>query len=261
MKRSAHLLIILTGHALPSVRDQFGNSDQHFLQQSSTDPRFNIDVKSTVYAVCEEWPQNPLPDPALFDGIMISGSASMLDEQKPWMLATLAFINDAVQKEVPLLGVCFGHQLLAAACGAKVGPNPRGRANGSRVIHVDEKSDPLFSALPKDFAAQVSHRDVILKPTPDLTILAHTDHDPHHAIRVGKCAWGVQFHPEWNIQISQAYVEARRELLDRELGEGTAQKLLSSLLPSDEASRILKRFIEICQGISHASPNPKAQTL
>jgi GMP synthase (glutamine-hydrolysing) len=239
MKKQINILLILTGHSLDSVRQQFGNFDAHFFAITK--------AQHTVYAICDKWPNQALSDITQFDGIIFSGSAAMCDENKPWMQAATKIILSALEKEIPLLCICFGHQLLGQACQALVGPNPKGRALGSRKITVVKNNDTLLQDQPTEFWAQTSHRDVILNKSPYFEVLATAPHDPFHVIKAGSKAWGVQFHPEWNTSIMKSYLEARRYAFDKEWGEQATEKQLLNIQNSDEASRILLRFVDICR--------------
>ncbi len=239
MKASpAPILLVMTGHVLEPIKEKFGDFDTHFAN--------HIPTELIVYAICDMWPSTPLPDPSQFSGIIFSGSPAMLDEQQPWMLAAMDFVRQALRLQIPLLGICFGHQLLGAACGAKVGPNPNGRAFGTRTVTQHTSDDPLLRHLPSQFAAQVSHRDVILEQSPLFTVVGTAPHDPFHMIRVGSSAWGVQFHPEWDMVISQNYLDVRRPLLSQELGDAVFEHAQKNLTTSEQATSLLPRFFEYC---------------
>lgn len=232
------ILIVMTGHVLEHVRLEYGDFDQQF---SSLLP-----VSTRVYAICEEWPRVPLPNPHNFSGVIFSGSASMLDEKKPWMFAALDLIRQTIRANTPLLCICFGHQLLGFACGAKVGPNPKGRFCGTTQVTLKAVQDPLFAGLPSQFPIQISHRDVLLRPSPQFETLGEAAHDPLHIIKAGQLAWGVQFHPEWTPQITQGYLQARRSVLEKEWGITRFEQELSQLEPSKEAQSLFERFARIC---------------
>lgn len=242
MTHPVRILLLQTGHASEPIRSQFGDFNDQFLRAIDT-PWVDLHV----YNVCDVWPGTPFPHLEDFQGVLVTGSAAMLDEGKPWMKACVVFIQKLLNTSVPFLGVCFGHQLLGAALGAQVGPNPNGRANGTREVHLLPTNDVLFSKIPSPIFVQVSHRDVILEKNPGFEILGFSNHDPFHVIRAGKHAWGVQFHPEWNMDISRAYIELRRDVLNKEMGEGHAERILADLHPSPQGALILKSFVEICR--------------
>jgi GMP synthase-like glutamine amidotransferase len=131
MHKEQPILLIVTGHTIEPVRSIFGNTDAHFAKAVGTS-----DILHT-YAICDEWPKTPVPNLADFEGVIMTGSASMLGENQPWMQASKKLVERCLSDEIPFLGVCFGHQVLGAVCGAQIGPNPSGRANGSRLVQVE----------------------------------------------------------------------------------------------------------------------------
>lgn len=192
----------------------------------------------------------PLPDLNVYRGVVVSGSPAMVTERAPWSLATATFLLEAMARDVPVLGVCYGHQLLADACGAQVDFNPRGRQIGT--VHADltaaGQADPLFENLPARLVVQTSHSQSVLALPEGLTCLAQSGRDPQHAFRVvNKQAWGVQFHPEFDAQVTRTYIEQRSEAIRSEGQDPDA--LLSAVVESDHGSRILQRFAALC-GIS-----------
>jgi GMP synthase (glutamine-hydrolysing) len=229
------ILLIITGHTIEPVRSQFENTDSHFSRAASERAQL------VPYAICDTDASSAPLDLSEFNGVIMTGSAAMLADNQPWMQGAMKLVEQCVRDDRPFLGVCFGHQMLGAVCGAKVGPNPNGRRNGSCLVEVKQPS-PLFEGLPTTFHAQVSHRDVILEDRPEFLITATTAHDPRHSIQVGTNVFGVQFHPEWNMDVSRAYIDARQETL----GVEAAARMRDTLQPSPSATLVVKRFLERC---------------
>lgn len=244
--RNVEIVILQTGHTSEPIRSLFGEFPQFFERALVAYTNLGP-YKLTVYDLCHDWPQKPLPDLALVDGVLVTGSRHMLDENAPWMLGGIDFIKQCLDKEVPFLGVCFGHQMLGAACGSKVGPNPNKRAMGTVEVTPCGSTNALLQDLEKPFLAQVSHRDVILEKSPSFQVLATAPHDNFHVIKAGSCAYGVQFHPEWDMEIVKTYIEQRRDVLENELGEKSTERLLANLQDSPLSSKVLARFIEMCR--------------
>lgn len=230
------ILIVQTGSISEPVLSTFGDAEDHFMT--------NKRKHTCSYETCKVYlGDQKLPTLTEFDGIIFTGSSSMLDEDLPWMRQSIDMVKQALDREIPLLGVCFGHQLLGAACAAAVGPHPAGRHHGSTELTIT-KTDPILPPREK-FYAQISHRDAILGDSPLITVLAQSSYDPYHVIKVGKCAWGVQFHPEWDINISRTYVDMREDMLTEALGEKEYLAISKSLRPSVEASTVIDNFLLI----------------
>lgn len=239
-------LILLTGHAIEPVFSDFGDFDKMFFSQIASRKYAGQNFQVDTYTICDQWPNAAPRELKKYAGIFVSGSTSMLNENQEWMKASLKLMEKALCDQIPLFCVCFGHQLLGALCGARVGLNPHGRSNGTKTISL-LKPNHLFGSL-RNFDAQVSHRDVILEPSPHFEVIGKAEHDPHHIIKVGDNAFGVQFHPEWDINISRGYVVAKSSIIDQELGTGAAQKMLDGLSPSKQASLIINNFVELALG-------------
>lgn len=141
-------------------------------------------------------------------GIVITGSHAMVTNELPWMQACAAWLRAAVDRGVPVLGICFGHQLLGHALGGVVGPNPRGLELGTVTVETTPAAagDPLWHEMPPAFAANAVHYQSVLQPPPGAVVLARNAHDAVHAFRVGSACWGVQFHPEFNAEAMQGYI-------------------------------------------------------
>lgn len=145
----------------------------------------------------------PLPHSDHLAGVIIMGSLAMASDKEDWMLRLSQEIVHLVERSIPLLGICFGHQLIAQALGGRVGYHPQGLEIGTIAINKqpDAEHDPIFSGLPEQFDAQAVHYQSVLTLPEDAVHLASSDFEPHHAYRVGECCWGVQFHPEFTPQV------------------------------------------------------------
>ena len=204
--------------------------------------RARLGVPAERVVVVDACQETVLPEPQDFAGIVLTGSHAMVTDHEPWSERTAAWIPGAVEAEVPLLGICYGHQLLAHAMGGKVDYLPRGREVGTVevVLHEAAAADRLFCDLPRRMLVHASHAQSVVELPPGATCLASNAHDPHHAFVLGKAAWGVQFHPEFDQQVLRTYIEAREEDLQSEGLD--PQALLASLRPTPQAGQLLARF-------------------
>ena len=157
-----------------------------------------------------------LPDPADIRAAIITGAIDMVTDPKPWIRDLADWTRRAVAAEVPLLGVCFGHQMLAHAMGGTVGDNPNGPMFGPVAVRrlATGQEDPLFAALPDVATMRVFHFQTVLTMPAGAQVLATAAHDAHHAARYGPAAWGVQFHPEFDRQIMQGCYDVYRGTME-----------------------------------------------
>ena len=138
-----------------------------------------------------------------FSGLVSLGAfAGVEDEaETPWMPFERKLIEAALDQEMPVLGLCFGSQLLASVAGADVGKSGRPEVGWYQVQMTEyAATDPLMSVLGPEPEVIQYHYDTFNWQTmpENLTILA-TANGMNQAFRVGKNAWGTQFHIEMNL--------------------------------------------------------------
>ncbi len=230
------LVILKTGRKIPSLDAIAGDYEDWIAAGMGWEP--------DVVRVIDPGNGEALPPLDSVAGIAITGSGSMVTERADWMLRTAEWLADAVRREVPVLGICFGHQLLAYALGGEVDYNPRGVEVGTVEVTLADAAavDPLFSVLPKRLWAQLSHRQSVRALPPGATLLGASEMEPHQGFAFGPCAWGVQFHPEFDERIIAHFVRYYREILAEE-GRST-EDLLTAIRPAPESQALLKRFGE-----------------
>jgi len=156
----------------------------------------------------------PGPDVREFAGIIITGSSASLTQPEPWMDDACDLVRRAADAGVPVLGVCFGHQLVGRAFGATVAKTPGGWEIGTWDVTLTDagRRDPLFAGLDPTLAVNLTHEDHV-EPHAALTPLARNDRTPLQAVAVGEHVRGVQFHPEFSGAVMKSYIDARRSVL------------------------------------------------
>jgi GMP synthase (glutamine-hydrolysing) len=185
----------------------------------------------------------PIPPCAELAAAVVTGSSAMVSAREPWSERAARWLREAAQAGTPLLGICYGHQLVAHALGGEVGPNPRGREIGTVEVRLQAAGDPLLGALPEPIVVQATHVESVLRLPEGAALLGSNDADPHHCIRFGPWAWGVQFHPEFDADVMRGYLEGRREVLIEEGLDPAA--LLRAVRDSDHGPAVLRRFAEM----------------
>ncbi len=235
-RRSAEstLVIVQPGEKLPTLQSVPGDFADWIIDGLA---RADLPVR-----IVRPHRGDTLPAEADVAAVVVTGSSSMVTDRDPWMQASADWLRRLVEREVPVLGICFGHQLLAYALGGNVQDNPNGIEVGTVVtqLHPEAHSDPLFGGLPEALSVQASHRQAVTGLPANAAILAASDKDSHHAFRVGKNAWGVQFHPEFDARIVTAYAEYYAPAL-AEQGVAAAQSL-ARIRETPQVKAILARF-------------------
>lgn len=200
-----------------------------------------------------------LPAPEDVAGAVVTGSHAMVTDRAPWSESLARWLVALVRRKVPVLGICYGHQLLAHALEGEVGYRPDGMEIGPVGIWLEQSAaeDALFSHLTPGFSAHAVHSQSVLRLPPGAVLLARSEDEPHAAFRVGACAWGVQFHPEYGIDVMAGYIRCLEPELRREGRDVRA--LLESLAPTDAAALVLRRFgafVERCHRAAEKTAAP-----
>ena len=150
--------------------------------------------------------------------IVMGGPASVYQTDRyPWLRDEMRLIEDAMKSNLPVLGVCLGAQILAAALGAKVERNPNGKEIGWYPIRMSDsaKEDRLMRGLPTTMTPFHWHSDIFELP-PGAVSLASSDKTPCQAFRHGDKAYGLQFHLEVTREGVAAMADAFAKDLVRE---------------------------------------------
>lgn len=228
-------MIIKTGSTITELGAQKGDFEDWIATGLGNNlPIQVIDVKNGA----------TLPDADQFSAVVITGSHHMVTEHLPWSEAAASWLAQAVRQRMPVLGICYGHQLLAYALGGEVGDNLGGSEYGSTTIHLHPTAchDPLFSQMPNEFTAQVCHKQSVLKAPPGATILAHSRKDNCQSFVMGN-AWGVQFHPEFDADVMRFYLRQFRQVLIDEGQEPDA--LLEQVCETPVSTSLLGKFAHL----------------
>ena len=156
--------------------------------------------------VVRPYRSDTLPAPETVKGAIITGSWAMVTDRADWSERTADWIRQAMAIDTPLLGVCYGHQLMADALGGKVGANPYGGEKGSFTVTLTEtaKRNPLLDGFPDTFEANLFHEQSVLTPPGQAEILAFSEKDSCQMLRYGTSSFSVQFHPEFTKDILTA---------------------------------------------------------
>jgi GMP synthase (glutamine-hydrolysing) len=231
------LLVLVTGQTLPALASRRGDYPAWIREKTG-------DAWSGAWATHDVRTAAPMPRPLEADAFVITGSSSSVTERAPWMLRTEALIREIASARRPLLGICFGHQIVAQALGGLVTRNPRGREMGAmRVSRTLD--DRIFAGLPRAFDIHGTHVDAVTRLPPGAEVLATTPRDPHAAFRVGPWIKGVQFHPEFDADVMRGYLDARADIVRAEGGDPDA--LLAGIHVPTRGIEILRNFARDAQ--------------
>jgi GMP synthase (glutamine-hydrolysing) len=233
------LLIIKAGTTYPAIRNKAGDFDDMVVQRAG--------LAEQDVTVCPVYEKQRLPDLSGIYAVIITGSHDMVTDRADWSVYLADWIREVAFGEIPLLAICYAHQLMAAAMGGSAGYHPRGLEMGSTQIELTQEGmiDSLLRVLPASFKGHVAHAQTVTALPAGVRVLAHNSFEAHQAIAFGPGAWGLQFHPEFTADIVHMYIEEDKERLEKK-GYDTAA-LHGSVVESLYGEVILKRFIELAK--------------
>lgn len=214
-------------------RDSWGSEDYRNLMR--TVPGAEVTVRRA--------PEKDLPsDSTHWDRIMISGSRASCMEKSEWVEELVSFLKAKIDRSVPTLGVCFGHQILQRALGGvDILGNAQVPEYGWTEIVRDENSK-ILSGLPKKFFSLSSHLEEVRDLAPRTKAIARSQHCVIQGFEhLDKPIYGVQFHPEKDLNAAQKTLESLKKK-GREKWFQNANKG-KSLYKAEIGAAIFKNFI------------------
>ncbi|MEM7362527.1 MAG: HAD-IA family hydrolase [Pseudomonadota bacterium] len=217
--------ILQVDHVRDPLREEHGDYDVMFMGLFAGQ---RLDLR--IYNALE----GELPDSMQeCDGYLITGSRFSTYDQEPWIERLKLWVVHAHQARCKLIGICFGHQLIADALGGQVGPATSGWRVGvhenqfvgapaqQRVVALQD----VTGSSPAPFNLLFSHQDQVLEMPPGATLLATGDDCPCAMYTVGDHILCLQGHPEMNSRYVSDLLQMRRPVI----GDALADRGLTSL--------------------------------
>lgn len=129
------------------------------------------------------------------------------DVDHPWLADVRRLLAEATSKQLPTLAICLGAQLLAVANGGRVTKGPEGPEVGPLLVAKRDVGweDPLFADMPFMPDVMQFHSDIVERLPSNAVLLASATLYPHQAFRVGRCAYGLQFHIETTVELVESW--------------------------------------------------------
>jgi len=229
------IIIIQTGTPPEDIRQKYGDLPDWFSQA------MGISLQEIEVVRVFEGQSLPAPDPSRL--AVITGSWAMVTEKLSWSELTAEWIRQAMAINMPLFGVCYGHQLMSYALGGEVRYLDCVRETGCLQVSLKEvaRQDPLVGQLPEHFPAHLTHMQTVSRLPDGAIALASSVVDSHQIVRYGPNAVSTQFHPEFSVAAAKAMIERRSTELDNEGRD--SQSLIAGVTQTPDATGLLTRFI------------------
>mgnify|MGYP001412752447 CR=1 FL=1 len=225
------IVILSAGPGLPDIVKKYGHSSE-WIPEHLNDFNLNYTVKK-VY-------DNDLCTLDDGDAWIITGSKYSVYDNYDWIKELVSFTSDLIKNNKPVLGICFGHQVIAKAIGGEVLKNPLGWELGSYKVSLtdDGRSNNLFAGINDNDIVYESHQDIVGNLPTSAKILANTVKSIQSFCY--KNSYGVQFHPEFSYNVT-------RMLMDLRINKGVEVDS-DHLEKSTNSHKVLHNFIKIIQG-------------
>ena len=225
------LAVLETGVPPGHLHQRFGGYPAMFEALLGLGPLETFDVQKG------QWPGAPSDH----DAYLVTGSPAGVYDPLPWIDELMAFLR-AAKGQAALVGVCFGHQVMAQAFGGQVIKSPKGWGVGLHSYGV-EAHRPWMDQKPA-VALSASHQDQVVELPPDTTVLAGSDFCPNGLLAYDDLSMSCQLHPEFAPEFSIALIEGRR---GSRIPDEQAAQAVESLKAPDDHERIagwMARFLE-----------------
>ncbi|WP_339674074.1 GMP synthase [Dasania marina] len=211
--------ILETGLTPPELIDEHNSYGNMFIKLlGAIDPT----LKFKTYCVIEgEFPEFVYD----CDGWVITGSRHGVYENLPWMQRLKDFLHDCQRCNKKIVGICFGHQILAEAMGGKVEKSTKGWGIGPHTYNLNEHV-ACIEGERDSFTINALHQDQVVFLPPSAAVLASSDFCEYAGLRYGDWAMSLQSHPEFSDAYEMALIHLRREsLFSDELADDALEKL------------------------------------
>lgn len=215
-----------------------------------------VNASFTIYDVNDGDIPPPIgaPDPprttdgrtSSFDGVIISGSqSSVYDREREWIGDLSQWVEGTVADGLPVLGVCWGHQLLAQMLGGTV---KGGSYELGYVEIAQEAKDPIWDNIPTPFTAFASHSDHVVELPAGATLLASNETGVQ-AFRHEQ-VYAVQFHPEYDLQTAEAMINSKTTLSEAERNAARSTCTDGNGAAAETTTQVFDNFLDHVQQTS-----------
>lgn len=197
------------------------------------------------FAVVQLVDGQDLPDPAQCEAVLITGSPAGVYDHTPWMDPLRDFVRRAFAAKTPMVGVCFGHQVIADALGGDVRKSEKGWGVGRHTYEILEHRSWMTDAG-GSLSLAVSHQDQVITPPPGAVTVARSVHTDH-AMLVYEDApvMSLQGHPEFGNEFVAALYAARR---GKSLTDAQADAAIASLAQDHDNAKVGKWMAAFLRG-------------
>jgi len=197
--------ILLVGRASEDLVDEYGTYAEMLIALINTEEQ--VFEFKTFNILDDEFPKDHLE----CDGWIVTGSPHGVYEDHSWIPTVSQLINNVYKANLPIFGVCFGHQLIAQALGGHVEKSEKGWGLGLHTYQVNNKPD-YMSNLSEEVTLNICHQDQVLRPPQGATVYAKSEFCENAGFYIKDKVLTMQAHPEFLVDFTKALLTARRDV-------------------------------------------------
>lgn len=196
-----NILIIKCGDTFPEIKEKYNDFEDWIINQSN--------LPQNVFKVFNVAEGHQLRHPSEYIAAIITGSHTNVNQRLPWITQLKNWITTARYSNIPVLGICFGHQIIAEALGGSAKQNSVGMIAGIENIKITKegKLSPIFKNTGTSFESYALHGFSVTKLPLGAELLAKNTDGGIEAFKMDKM-FGVQFHPEFTEELMKNYLQA-----------------------------------------------------
>jgi GMP synthase-like glutamine amidotransferase len=230
--------IIETGRPSSATAEQYGDFPKMFREYFVRQSDLEFETFSLIDGI-------PLPDPSRCGAWIITGSNHNVDDDLDWISDLRRFIQCAIAESVPLLGICFGHQLMADALGGKVEQSPLGIGIGNHLYTLNAPGEKVFGES-EQLSLPAAHEWQVVEAPSSGRLLASSSFCKYAALSYGPHALSLQAHPEFTVELEHHLIRDLRasDPIDDHVVEDALKSLEAIRSDAKSIEPVLARFLK-----------------
>ena len=230
--------ILLVGRASEDLVEKYGTYAEMLIALINSEGQ-NFEFK-TFNILDSVFPENH----SVCDGWIVTGSPHGVYEDHSWIPTVSQLINDIYNANIPIFGVCFGHQLIAQALGGHVEKSIKGWGLGLHTYKIDNSASYMGN-LSKELTLNICHQDQVLDVPKGATIYARSQFCENAGFYIKDKVLTMQAHPEFKVEFIEALLNARREvIIPKEFTDPALKKLkeVPESVQSSQFAQTIRQF-------------------
>lgn len=226
--------ILQTDHVRAQFVAQHGDYGDMFTQLlKAQDPDLDL-ITYDVQVAC--------PEEITCEAYLITGSKDSVYDNLPWIDELVVFLRRVLAADKKVIGICFGHQLMAHRFGGRVAPATQGWAVGVHTSQIDKVKPWMGAETRSEISLLSSHKDQVMELPANAEVFMSNDFCPVAGFTMGNQVLNLQGHPEFDAAYASDLLDMRAELIGDAVYRA-GKHSLSTATQSDEVARWILNFV------------------